>query len=125
MWILRVYHSRAAVAAPRVSPSPSILSRFLPGDATQVHTCTVVLGTNSGRNIAVQTGRQARPFMCVRAISNRQRATSSTVMQIGNPPTQLHRCSPNHACTEAHAAINVPTASNSSDDEDDAVIEVH
>ncbi|KAG7211706.1 hypothetical protein KM043_010955 [Ampulex compressa] len=44
-------------------------------------------------------------------------ATSSTVMQIGNPPTQLHRCSPNHACTEAHAAINVPPASNPAYDE--------
>jgi len=51
-------------------------------------------------------------------------ATSSTIMQIGNPPTQLHRCSPNHACTEAHAAVNVPTAYNSSDDGNDVLTQV-
>lgn len=70
----------------------------------------------------MRIGRQSRPFVSVPLVTHS--AATSSVMQIGNPPTQLHRCSPNHACTGTHAAINVPIATNSEDDEDDAIIEV-
>lgn len=112
---------------PSVSPSSSISSAGSLRNATQVHTCMRVVDTNIlyAEHTPVQIGsRQSRPFVSVPLVT-RSAATSSTVMQIGNPPTQLHRCSPNHACTGTYAAINVPTTTNSDDDEDDTIIEVH
>jgi len=124
VWILRVYHSQAAVATlpPLVSPLPSILRRFLPPTPMQVPTYLHESGRHRRRIYPCgSVGSLGHLCMSVPLVT-RSAATSSTVMQIGNPPTQLHRCSPNHACTEAHAVINVSTASNSRNNEDDAII---
>lgn len=99
--------------SPSVSPPPSILRRFLP-PGTYLHESSGTYPYGSVGSLG---------HLCVSVpLVTRSAATSSTVMQIGNPPTQLHRCSPNHACSEAHAAINVSAASNSRNNENDAII---